>query len=159
MPLLQPTLKAEILKITAPTPPATFPSNNEEVATAWSEAVGNYFREAINPPGAVATTVIAQAAFKLAMKTQLDIATAASNPVLGAIAIDLGLAAFVLVPGLNVIPAIVPPPVPPVVATWMAAQIATPAGVTADAAAETLSMYMDLWFRTGTTLVSPYTWQ
>ena len=93
------------------------------------------------------------------MKAQLDIATATSNPALGATAIDLGLLAFVTVPGLNIPPAVVPPPVPPIVAAWMATQIATPTGVTADAAAETLSAAMDLWFRTGTTLVSPYTWQ
>ena len=152
MPLLQPTLKAEILKITSPTPPATFPSNNEEVATVWSTAIGNYFKQAVNPPGAVATTMLAQAAFKAAMKVQLDAATTQGDPTLAATALDSGLLAFVAVPGLNAPPAIVPPPVPPVVEIWMAAQIATPGGVTADVAAGTLSSAMDLWFRTGTTV-------
>ena len=94
---------------------------------------------------------MAQAAFKLAMKTQLDLAAASGNPATGITALDLGLLAFVTVPGLNAPPAVVPPPVPPVVAVWMASQIANPSGVTADAAAQTLSLAMDLWFRTGTT--------
>ncbi len=152
MPLLQPTLKAEILKITSPTPPATFPSNNEEVATVWSTAIGNYFKQAANPPGAAATTILAQAAFKVAMKVQLDAATTQGDPTLAATALDSGLLAFVTVPGLNAPPAIVPPPVPPVVEIWIATQIANPSGVTADSAADTLSTAMDLWFRTGTTV-------
>ena len=152
MPLLLPTLKAEILKITSPTPPATFPSNNEEVATVWSTAIGNYFKEAANPPGAIATTILAQAAFKAAMKAQLDIATTTGTLTLAKTALDLGLLAFVAVPGLNAPPAVVPPVLPPTTEIWMAAQIASPIGVTADVAAGTLSTAMDLWFRTGTTV-------
>ena len=149
MPLLQSTLSAEILKITAPTPPATFPSNNDEVATAWSTAIGNYFKVATNPPTAATITPLAQEAFKLAMKAQLDIATASGDPALGITSLDLGLTAFIAV--FNNPPAFVPPPAPPVVSVWLAAQIANPVGVTAESSAEVLSTAMDLWFRTGTT--------